>query len=156
MKMDKNINLLLFSLVFFIYFTGCEQPDKHESAIKSLKNDVSFLASDQLEGRETGSDGAAKAADFLAKRFKEIGLEPKGTDGYFQEFTFSPRKNPHAAPTDDSLKITARNVIGFITIKPQIPLLSGRILTISDLVMKILFIKETLLFIMELMTMPVV
>jgi len=114
MKMDKNINLLLFSLVFFIYFTGCEQADKHESAIKSLQNDVSFLASDQLEGRETGTAGAVKAAEFLAKRFKEIGLEPKGVDGYFQEFTFSPRKNPHAAPSDDSVKITARNVIGYI------------------------------------------
>src|SRR5210317_1382378 len=111
MKMDKNINLLLYSLVFFIYFTGCEQADKHESAIKSLQNDISFLASDQLEGRETGSEGALKAAEFLAERFQEIGLEPKGTKGYFQEFKFSPRKNPHAISTEDSVKITARNVI---------------------------------------------
>ncbi len=125
MKKDKNINLLLFSLVFFIYFTGCEQPDKHKSAIKSLQNDVSFLASDQLEGRETGTAGAVKAAQFLAKRFKEIGLEPKGTDGYFQEFTFSPRKNPHAAPSDDSVKITARNVIGYIDNKAPNTIIIG-------------------------------
>ncbi len=125
MKMDKNINLLLFSLVFFIYFTGCEQADKHESAIKSLQNDVNFLASDQLEGRETGTAGAVKAAEFLAKRFKEIGLEPKGTDGYFQEFTFSPRKNPHATPSDSSVKITARNVIGYIDNKAPNTIIIG-------------------------------
>ena len=125
MKMDKNINLLLFSLVFFIYFTGCEQADKHGSAIKSLQNDVNFLASDQLEGRETGTAGAVKAAEFLAKRFKEIGLEPKGTDGYFQEFTFSPRKNPHAVPSDDSVKITARNVIGYIDNKAPNTIIVG-------------------------------
>ncbi len=125
MKMDKNINFLFLSLVFFIYLTGCEQTDKQNSAINSLQNDIDFLASDQLEGRETGSEGAVQAAKFLAKRFKEIGLEPKGTDGYFQEFSFSPRKNPHAAPSDDSLKITARNVIGFIDNKARNTIILG-------------------------------
>jgi len=123
--MDKNINFLFLSLVFFIYLTGCEQTDKQNSAINSLQNDIDFLASDQLEGRETGSEGAVQAAKFLAKRFKEIGLEPKGTDGYFQEFSFSPRKNPHAAPSDDSLKITARNVIGFIDNKARNTIILG-------------------------------
>lgn len=114
MKMDKNINLLFFSLVFFIYFTGCETPEKQESSLKYLQNDIGFLASDELEGRETGTEGAVKAAEYIADRFKEIGLDPKGTDGYFQEFNFSPRKNPHTAPSDDSIKITARNVVGYL------------------------------------------
>ena len=114
MKMDKNINLLVLSLVFFIYFAGCEQPGRHETAIKSLQTDISYLASDELEGRETGSPGAAKAAEYIANRFRDIGLAPKGTDGYFQEFSFSPRKNPHAAPVNDSIKIIARNVVGYL------------------------------------------
>ena len=114
MEMDKNINLLFLSLVFFTYLAGCEQSSKHETAINSLQNDISYLASDELEGRETGSPGAAKAAEYLANRFKEIGLIPKGTDGYFQEFSFSPRKNPHVSPIDDSIKIAARNVIGYL------------------------------------------
>jgi hypothetical protein len=125
MKMDKNINFLFLSLVFFIYLTGCEQTAKQESAIKLLQNDIDFLASDQLEGRETGTEGAVQAAKFLAKRFEEIGLEPKGTDGYFQEFSFSPRKNPHVAPSDDSTKIIARNVIGFIDNKAPNTIILG-------------------------------
>jgi metal-dependent amidase/aminoacylase/carboxypeptidase family protein len=108
MKMDKNINFLFLSLVFFIYLTGCEQTGKQESAIKLLQNDIDFLASDQLEGRETGTEGAVQTAKFLAKRFEEIGLEPKGTDGYFQEFSFSPR-----------------NVIGFIDNKAPNTIILG-------------------------------
>lgn len=45
---------------------------------------VQYLASDQLEGRDTGSEGYRKAADYVAGEFKQFGLQPAGTDGYFQ------------------------------------------------------------------------
>ncbi|MDQ3698794.1 MAG: M28 family peptidase [Gemmatimonadota bacterium] len=35
-------------------------------------------------GREAGSEGAVKAARFLAARLAELGLEPAGDSGYFQ------------------------------------------------------------------------
>lgn len=51
---------------------------------------VEYLASDELEGRMTGSAGARKAADYIAARFAEIGLKPAGDDGtFFQEFPFT-------------------------------------------------------------------
>ncbi|UCE58527.1 MAG: M28 family peptidase [Phycisphaerales bacterium] len=54
-----------------------------------LYENVGFLASDELEGRMTGSQGATKAAEYIAARFKEAGLEPMGDDGtYFQAFPF--------------------------------------------------------------------
>ena len=113
--MCKNKNILFLSLVFLVYLNGCKEPINHQTAINYLKEDVNFLASDLLEGRETGSEGAKKAANYIASRFKEIGLTSKGTEGYFQEFSFSPKKNPHAQPVEnDSIKIIARNVIGFI------------------------------------------
>ena len=94
---------------------GCRQPLNQQNAINQLEEDLSFLASDLLEGRETGSEGAIKAANYIAGRFEVIGLLPKGTEGYFQEFSFSPKKNPHAEPIEnDSVKIKARNVIGYI------------------------------------------
>ena len=111
----KNKNILFLSIVFFIYLSSCQKPFNRDTAITSLQNDVNFLASDLLEGRETGSEGAQKAAKYLAERFKELGLSPKGTNGYFQEFSFTPRKNPHAQPADnDSLKIYGRNVIAYL------------------------------------------
>jgi hypothetical protein len=111
----KNKNILFLSLVFFIYLNGCQDPHDQQFIINNLREDVSYLASDLLEGRETGSEGAIKASEYIAHRFDKIGLVPKGTEGFFQEFSFSPKKNPHAQPVDnDSVKIKARNVIGYI------------------------------------------
>jgi hypothetical protein len=113
--MCKNKNLLFLSLIFLVYLSGCQVSIDDQNTINILQEDVNYLASDLLEGRETGSEGAKKAADYIASRFEDIGLDPKGTEGYFQEFSFSPKKNPHALPEEnDSVKITARNVIGFI------------------------------------------
>ena len=76
---------------------------------------MEYLASDKLEGREIGTAGEEAAAKYLAKRFKKIGLEPKGTDGYYQEFSVKPKFNPHAkVPADTSKAKVGRNVIGFI------------------------------------------
>jgi hypothetical protein len=50
----------------------------------ALKADVSFLASDTLEGRGTPSPGLDVAAEFIASQFRRAGLEAAGNDGYFQ------------------------------------------------------------------------
>ena len=46
---------------------------------------VEYLASDELEGRDTGSAGYEKAADYVAAQFAQAGLEPAGTEKYFQQ-----------------------------------------------------------------------
>ena len=47
---------------------------------------VEVLASDSLEGRETGKPGQRKAADFIARQFKALGLPPEGDrNTYFQQ-----------------------------------------------------------------------
>ena len=53
---------------------------------------VSFLASDDLQGRDTGSDGHRKAAAYVAEQFKAAGLAPAGTSGYLQPVPFTSRK----------------------------------------------------------------
>jgi len=45
---------------------------------------VAFLADDALEGRETGSPGHRKAAEYVAREFEKLGLQPAATDGYLQ------------------------------------------------------------------------
>ncbi len=50
---------------------------------------VKYLASDELQGRMTGTEGTRLASEYIAARFKEAGLQPLGDDGtYFQEFPF--------------------------------------------------------------------
>jgi hypothetical protein len=53
-----------------------------------LKADVSFLASDALQGRGTPSPGLDIAAEYIAAQFRRAGLEPAGDDGYFQTAPF--------------------------------------------------------------------
>src|SRR5690349_5845172 len=45
---------------------------------------VLFLADDRLEGRNTGTPGHRKAAEYVAREFEKAGLSPAGTDGFFQ------------------------------------------------------------------------
>ena len=102
-------------LVIFISLVGCKKEAEYENRIKE---DVTFLADDSLEGRQTGTEGEKKASDYIVKRFKELGLEPKGTKEYIQAYTFKPKTDPHqdiqfdVNPSDST--ITGRNVIGFI------------------------------------------
>ncbi len=45
------------------------------------KHDVEYLASPELGGRDTGSEGARLASEYIAKRFHEVGLVPFGDAG---------------------------------------------------------------------------
>jgi hypothetical protein len=66
-----------------------------------LKADVSFLASDALEGRGTPSRGLEIAGEFIAAQFRRAGLEPAGEDGYFQNAAFH-----NVTPATDGLQLT--------------------------------------------------
>ena len=49
--------------------------------------DLAILASDSLEGRDTGSEGERKAAEYLSNRYKELGLLPVGdNNSFFQNY----------------------------------------------------------------------
>lgn len=102
-------------LLVLVTFVACE--NKSEIAINRMKEDVTFLADDKLEGRQTGTQGEVAAAQYIAKRFKNIGLQPKGTDNYLQSFSFKPKTDPHKEvqfTTNADSTITGNNVIGFI------------------------------------------
>jgi hypothetical protein len=88
----KKISLL----VLFISLLGCQNAYVPENKIKE---DVTFLANDGLEGRQTGTEGEKRAAEYIAQRFTDIGLMAKGTNNYFQEFSFKPKTNPHQKVT---------------------------------------------------------
>ncbi len=66
-----------------------------EDARERLSYDIHFLASDALEGRFSGSEGAKVAAGFIADRFRSLGLTPAGDGGtFFQHFSFIARVHP--------------------------------------------------------------
>lgn len=54
-----------------------------DPAAQRIEADVRYLADDRLEGRETGTRGYDLAADYVARRYVDIGLQPAGDDGGF-------------------------------------------------------------------------
>jgi hypothetical protein len=77
-----------------------------------LKKHLSFLASDDLKGRLTGSKEEKVASDYIVKQLKTLKLQPFEKDNYLQEFKYKVKLNPH-----DSLEVsdnTGHNVIAFL------------------------------------------
>jgi len=86
-----------------------------DQEVMQVKIDVVYLASDYMEGRETGTRGETIAAEFIAHRFREIGLTPKGDDGsWFQKFPFKELVNPHSTDPKDAKEGTGKNVVAFL------------------------------------------
>lgn len=115
--MNYKIKAIMLSVFLLSAYCGFTQ---------SMQKDMEYLASDKLEGREFGSSGEKEAAKYLVKRFKKLGLEPKGTDGYYQVFSVKPKYNPHAkVQADTSKALEGRNVIGFIDNKAKYTVVIG-------------------------------
>lgn len=85
-----------------------------EISVDRIKKDVTYLASDKLKGRGTSTKGEKKAASYIAKEFEKAGLQPKGTDGYYQPFTFKVNTNPHDTSTANLKERKGKNVIGYL------------------------------------------
>jgi len=60
--------------------------------LANLEAHVKYLSDDKLQGRRTGSEGEVLAMEYITKQFTEAGLEPKGTNGFVQEFDINEGK----------------------------------------------------------------
>jgi Zn-dependent M28 family amino/carboxypeptidase len=89
---------VLFSILLLI-LSGCSKSLRPQQ----LLADVKELSSDKYEGRKTGTKGNQKAAEYIIKRFEEIGL--KSFNGKFRQ-SF-PIKN-------NSDSTVGTNLIGYI------------------------------------------
>jgi len=117
---------ILYVILSVVLLSSCKtEPEK----VISMKDDVAYLASDSLMGRETGTSYERMAADYLADRFRALALEEKGTEGYFQDFTFKPSLNPHQeaqmVSQEGDSTITGRNVIGYLDNKAETTIVIG-------------------------------
>ncbi len=79
--MKKIIPLLIFLLIF-----SCKSSMKTESKTITITNSelesiVSYLASDELQGRDTGSEGIETAATYLENKLKSYEVKP-----YFETY----------------------------------------------------------------------
>jgi hypothetical protein len=85
--------LFLFAVLFLIGCSSRELTTQHKTAYEkfisevSLKANLEFLASDELEGREAATRGENIASLFIANQLTKYGVKPFGDNGtYFQSF----------------------------------------------------------------------
>lgn len=114
----KKITLILSALVIFI---SCKETKSVTNQKKSnvaakvqatidsvtVRKHLYTLASDEMEGRGTGTPGIEKAAVYIENEFKRIGLKTfKDLTDYRQTFTFKNRRTGE--------DITSSNIIGVL------------------------------------------
>ena len=78
----------------------------------NLKSHIEYLASDKLKGRLTGSKGEKKAAKYIEKDLKNLGLEPYLGTSFLQKFDYNVKLNAHSE--SKSISNTGTNVIGYL------------------------------------------
>lgn len=99
--MKNLLSLVLIALLVF----SCKNETKEEVkkvtiSKEDIKEVVDYLASDEIEGRDVGSEGIDKSATFIADKFKSYGVKP-----YFKTYR-------------DEFKVDsldAFNVVGFLS-----------------------------------------
>jgi hypothetical protein len=69
------------SLAAFPVAIYAEDPLSPEKIESRLKTSITYLASDELQGRGIDTAGIDKAADYIADQFREIGLDTKRYQG---------------------------------------------------------------------------
>ncbi|MBP2831000.1 M20/M25/M40 family metallo-hydrolase [Aquimarina sp. U1-2] len=99
------MNRYIYLLFIFIFCLSCKQHTRAQSKsenseilaadrvqISYVDNVLRFLASDELEGRDTGSKGLEKAAQYIEEQFKQHDILP-----YFE--TYRDTFNAKGVPT---------------------------------------------------------
>lgn len=116
----KTLLLLLFPISLFAQQTSLSEDNtklKYVNTITAndLKDYLYVLASDSLQGRETGTAGQIDAANYIANFFKEIGIPPYKYNTYFQKFKVRLVKRYGKQNKKKNNKyVKGENIIGFI------------------------------------------
>ena len=95
--MWKTIIILL--LFPFLVFSQENIQFSETIIIEDLQRHLNILASDSLEGRETGKPGQKMAADYIMNHFKDIGIPPYKKNTYYQKFKV--KSGRHLCKCDD-------------------------------------------------------
>ena len=82
--MTRQLRLRSLCAIAAISAAFAQRPGLDRIRINDLRADLTFLASDALEGRRSLQRGSEVAIQFLAAEFSKAGLEPVAGDSYLQ------------------------------------------------------------------------
>ena len=87
MKKTTSLFPLLILLCSCIPSDSAHSDENVAAGIERLKADVKYFSSDELKGREAGSEGITAAGEYIATRFRDLGIQTDSFDGTpFQKF----------------------------------------------------------------------
>lgn len=117
--------LSTFSLIGIsaLYFSQEKTSRSEQADENNLKKHIYYLASDELQGRLAGSEGEAKAANYLSAEFKKLGLKPYQGKDFIIPFDYDVKLNPHDDKTITSVK--GKNVVAFLDNKADKTIVIG-------------------------------
>ena len=95
----KNSRISLLLAIFTTFSFAQVQPSKYIKSItkESLKTNLYVIASDEMEGRDTGTKGQKKAGNYLISQYTKAGISfPEGAADFYQRIpsaSLSSRRN---------------------------------------------------------------
>jgi len=92
---------------------------------ETLYKDLLYLSSDSLKGRLTGSLEEQKSAEYIIDRLTEIGIQPKGKEGFLHPFSYSLSSHTMHQDTLNPIRGIAHNVVGYIDNQAQYTVVLG-------------------------------
>ncbi|MEY8197944.1 MAG: M28 family peptidase [Colwellia sp.] len=83
--------------------------------LEGISKDVSYLASNELKGRNNFTPNIRKAADFIAKRFNEVGLTPSQSDSNFKQQYLLQKITPNTLTVEINSQAIASEYLSMAT-----------------------------------------
>lgn len=97
----------------------CAQPKDNLFPVREAERIESFLASNDMRGRKTGSPEIEKAAAFIAEEFKKAGLQPLSGGSFLQSFVVLRPKLTELKMKADGSDVDTKNAV-VITTRPEL------------------------------------
>ena len=87
--MNKLNKIFVLTILLFSTFTTfCQQIDNPEITAEEIRQHVDYFASDDLKGRDSGTEELFEAANYIKDEFVSYGLKPLFDESFLQEFPF--------------------------------------------------------------------
>lgn len=109
--MKKSLVFLIAVIFTFGFNTETKKQPNANITAEDLRAHITYLASDDLKGRFTGTEECKLAADYIKNEFSSYNLMPAWENSYYQEFPFIA-----------NIELTDNNSITLISSKDEIQL----------------------------------
>ncbi len=105
MKNNYSFYIILITLLSLPLSSPAQKADKKE--LRWLKHEITTLTSTSMKGRGYVGKGHQKAASYLERRFRELGLKPVAGNTYTQQYGFS----VNTFPDEMTLKLGRKEMV---------------------------------------------